>query len=301
MTMRTLSMWLLLLASPIAGAADDAPGGDGSESGDEGGGDEGGSPGGGEGDGDDGGASPNGGGVSEGEAAPSSRPAPSPSSPAPADAVPEGRRPATAPDGSKAPRLVFRLGGGATYMQDPGWGSLSYRSAMGSVTCGLDVLPLHWLALGIGLGNAAEGSSATPNGSIRTTWRIGRVEGSVRATPAPEWLPVRPFVRGGGGGYVGRVELTENTRNSGNLAAQARTAGTPFVLLGGGIEIVSPRAIRRDGGLRRLRFGGGIAIEGGVRLGGGGAIPAAPGLQFGEFGTIDVGPGYAEIQAIVAF
>lgn len=253
------------------------------------------------------------------EAAP--EPAPEPTEPAPAAEPDEpkgqpGRWDKASRDkaidhkksANAAPQLALFLGGQILAQMDPGFGAVGDQDRLQSFNWGLDV----WVHPNIGVAMSWSDSNAVSeflsddlgSVSLRTETRVRSADISAKAMLAPRWLPVRPVARVGVGFYSARLVIEDQNVGS-NLKSRTFDAATPYLRLGGGIEITSPRYFGRDhrepGATKKLRFGGGFSVEAGAQIGGGGSVAAAPSLNFGAPGRLDMGPWVVRIGGLIFF
>ena len=207
-----------------------------------------------------------------------------------------------------APQLALFLGGQNVLGLDPGFGTIGDMDRVESFTWGLDV----WVHPNIGVAMSWSDSQErfeslsddTGGVSLSVSSRIRSADISAKAMLAPRWMPFRPIARVGVGFYSGRLIITDS--NSGtNLKSRTFDAATPYLRVGGGFEITSPRYFgkghRAKNARKRLRHGGGFTLEGGAQIGGGGSITGAPSLNFGAPGRLDVGPWVVRGGALIFF
>lgn len=215
--------------------------------------------------------------------------------PAPAEPVAE-----PAPEPARKGRyigLALSLGGGRIAAFDEGYQDLTDAEQIPFGSWGIDlwVMPRLSVSLSgvIGQQQSVNLADADGLGSLRIDPRVTGMDASVRFVPTPPALPIRPFVRAGGGFYRVHVSVTDPSSTD-NLRQRDVRAATPYALLGAGVEITSPHRVRDV----QLPFAAGILFEGGARLGGGGTVPAAPSVDLGSLGNLDLGPWYFRVAFV---
>ncbi len=197
-------------------------------------------------------------------------------------------------DWSPFPRFQIWWGGGFTNVADPGWGTISSDDILNAFQMGVELFPHERIAgsFAFSVSPWYYGAPDSTN-AAETQSRWGTLEGSAKVIATPPTLPVRAYGRVGAGAWVGEVDI-----DGGDLIDHREfNAGAGFLLVGLGGEFTSPRRIR----YKDLRFGGGLFVEFGARLGGGGDEVAAPSLDFGKPGRMDIGPWYYRAGALVFF
>ena len=196
----------------------------------------------------------------------------------------------------KMPQLQFSWGGFQLAVFDPGFGAVSDVPRLESFHASLDVWVHPNLSVAVSWSDSGEKSDgiSAPNGSsLRAELEVRSFDVAARALLAPRWMPLRPIARVGVGVLGARYSVVDESVD-GNLRGRQSEAATPYLRLGLGLELTSPRYGRDAVGTteprRVVRWGLGGFVEGGAMVGGGGAVPAAPSLNFGAHGRLDLGP-----------
>ncbi|MCP4871210.1 MAG: hypothetical protein GY898_21075 [Proteobacteria bacterium] len=193
--------------------------------------------------------------------------------------------------------LALSFGGSRHAMLDEGWQDLTGREQLEAFQWSLDVSLLPRLAVSIGGTTTSRHTIDVygGEGALELRPRVSSLDVSARFIPSPPSFPVRGFVRAGGGFVRVHVEAVDTDIN-GNLRQRDHRGATPYALLGGGLEIVSPHRVKD----RVIPFAFGFAAEGGARLGGGGATPAAPSVDLQGLGRLDLGPMYVRFSLVAS-
>ena len=221
---------------------------------------------------------------------------------------------------NQGPWFSIQIGGGGTQILDPGWtmlglvvrrGQESGQGALDRFHFGVDVYPHPNVAVSVAIAHTEDRGhlvTTDTDGSLTFTTSSSGMDVGGKVILAPPFLPLRPYVRGGGGFFQVTTKLTA-AQGNGNLASREYSGLAPYGMVGGGIEITSPRQLppgarkgKKSTGKDRLRWGAGFFIEGGVTLGGGGTeVVAAPTVDLGDLGDLSMGPGYLRMGMVLLF
>ncbi len=195
---------------------------------------------------------------------------------------------------------MFSIGGGETLVVDEAFRDLYDREQLRGVRWGLDVYFHPNIALSMTGGNNGQNDSQLGLDSdlldVNLELRMASFDAAAKGVLAPAYWPVRPFARAGGGFHHLRAEVTDR-EVGGNLRVRHYEGVAGYAVLGGGVEITTPRQIKD----RKWPWGIGGTVEAGVHLGGGGDAVAAPSATLGDLGQLDLGPGYVRGGLVFLF
>jgi hypothetical protein len=192
------------------------------------------------------------------------------------------------------------LGVSGTSVFDEGLLQWQEQADIPQFSWAVDVFPHE--RIGIGVAGTLGGwrkvviANAPDTTGINLETRTASLEAAAKVVFTPPYLPVRPYLRGGGGARIAVIAVEGATRND-RLAKRWHEGVAGYGLVGFGIEVTTPRIWDEV----EVPWAIGLRLEGGLEIGGGGDVVMAPSVDLGTAGRLDLGPAYVDVGLLLLF